>query len=123
LSTSRISFASTETATHCLHSVFLDSESIVAMSTAPTYARVNPPFSEYKSPYAPNIQIHRNFHGIDARLARIYGTTGIAFAGVAGFFALFFFSDLPRVRKDIMQKIPFIGERYVREIPASDNPF
>jgi hypothetical protein len=25
-----------------------------------------------------------------------------AFGGVAGFFALFFFSDIPRVRRDIM---------------------
>jgi len=26
-----------------------------------------------------------------------------AFGGVAGFFALFFFSDVPKVRKDIIQ--------------------
>jgi hypothetical protein len=26
-----------------------------------------------------------------------------AFGGVAGFFALFFFSDVPKVRNDIMQ--------------------
>jgi hypothetical protein len=28
------------------------------------------------------------------------------FGGVAGFFALFFFSDVPRVRKDILQVRP-----------------
>jgi hypothetical protein len=43
------------------------------------------------------------------------------FGGVAGFFAVFFFSDIPRVRKDIVQKIPIIGPHYIREIPASDN--
>ena len=44
-----------------------------------------------------------------------------SFGGVAGFFALFFFSDIPRVRKDIVQKIPIIGPHYIREVPASDN--
>lgn len=44
-----------------------------------------------------------------------------SFGGVAGFFAVFFFSDVPRVRKDIVQKIPIIGPHYIREIPASDN--
>ena len=44
-----------------------------------------------------------------------------SFGGVAGFFALFFFSDIPRVRKDIVQKIPIIGPHYIKEIPASDN--
>jgi Ubiquinol-cytochrome-c reductase complex subunit (QCR10) len=31
------------------------------------------------------------------------GVIGGSFAGVAGLFALFFFSDVPKVRKDIMQ--------------------
>ncbi len=44
-----------------------------------------------------------------------------SFGGVAGFFAVFFFSDIPRVRKDIVQKIPIIGPHYIREIPPSDN--
>jgi hypothetical protein len=43
------------------------------------------------------------------------------FGGVAGFFALFFFSDIPRVKKDIVQKIPIIGPHYIKEVPASDN--
>lgn len=63
-----------------------------------------------------------------------------AFGGVAGFFALFFFSDVPRVRNDIVtvwsnskvlgggvgadlyqQKIPIIGPHFVREIHPADN--
>ena len=43
------------------------------------------------------------------------------FGGVAGFFAVYFFSDVPRVRKDIWQKVPIIGQHYVKEVPASDN--
>jgi hypothetical protein len=44
-----------------------------------------------------------------------------AFGGVAGFFAVFFFSDVPRVRKDIVTKIPIIGQHFIKEVPASDN--
>jgi hypothetical protein len=51
------------------------------------------------------------------------GTTAGAFAGVAGIFALFFFAEVPRVRIDIMQKIPILGNYFVKEIPPEDNPF
>ncbi|KAJ8062067.1 hypothetical protein OCU04_009846 [Sclerotinia nivalis] len=66
------------------------------------------------------------------------GLTLAGFGASAGFFALFFFSDIPKVRNDIMvvswhisyltvlllmvkQKIPIIGDRWRREVPASDN--
>ena len=48
---------------------------------------------------------------------------GAGFAGVAGIFALFFFDGVPKVRKDILQKIPFIGDFWVHEVPPEDNPF
>jgi hypothetical protein len=41
----------------------------------------------------------------------------------AGTFAIFFFGEIPRVRKDILQKVPVIGDYFVREIPPEDNPF
>ncbi|TQS38095.1 hypothetical protein Golomagni_01408 [Golovinomyces magnicellulatus] len=44
-----------------------------------------------------------------------------AFGGVAGFFALFFFGDVPRVRKDIYEKIPVFGHYFEKKIPPSDN--
>ncbi|KAL8756149.1 MAG: hypothetical protein Q9184_004591 [Pyrenodesmia sp. 2 TL-2023] len=45
--------------------------------------------------------------------------------GVAGIvFALQFFADVPKVRTDIMQKLPLVGDYFIREIPPSDNvPF
>ena len=49
------------------------------------------------------------------------GITAVSFGAMAGLFALFFFSDLPRVRKDIMQKVPFIGDHFVKDVPPSDN--
>jgi hypothetical protein len=70
---------------------------------------------------------------------KIYsGVTLGGFGGVAGFFALWFFSDVPRVRVDIvevhtdrssqnknvidgLQKIPIIGPYFHKETPASDN--
>jgi len=52
------------------------------------------------------LQGAEEYGGITVRGSRLIGSRGItlgAFGGVAGFFALFFFSDVPRVRKDIMQ--------------------
>ncbi|KAH0082042.1 hypothetical protein KCU96_g6878, partial [Aureobasidium melanogenum] len=50
-------------------------------------------------------------------------TMGAGFGAAAGLFALFFFADIPRVRKDIMQKVPFIGSHFIREVAPEDNPF
>jgi len=75
------------------------------------------------SPYARSYKVPFNLAGIDSRLLFKYSMTGGALATAAGIFAVFFFSDIPRVRKDIMQKIPVIGDHFVKEIPASDNPF
>jgi len=82
-----------------------------------------PNYKAYQSKYGPNYKIGKNFHGIDLHRARIFGTTAAGFGAVAGIFALFFFADVPKVRKDIMQKIPFIGSHFVKEIAPEDNPF
>lgn len=34
-----------------------------------------------------------------------------------------FFDEVPRVRKDILQKLPIVGSYFLREIPPEDNPF
>jgi hypothetical protein len=51
------------------------------------------------------------------------GGMAAGFGGVAGVFALFFFAEVPRVSKDIMQKVPILGDYFVKEIPPEDNPF
>jgi hypothetical protein len=51
------------------------------------------------------------------------GMTLSAFGASAGIFALFFFGEVPKVRQDILMKIPVIGEYFHREIPPEDNPF
>ncbi|MCJ1318237.1 hypothetical protein MMC15_003565 [Xylographa vitiligo] len=105
-----------------------------------------PDYKTYKSPYGPGYSINKNFHGIDlGRATKLYvidpphtlyisglkkherrtiiGITAGSFGAVAGIFALFFFSDVPKVRKDIMQKIPIIGDQFDKSVPPSDNPF
>ncbi|TGO53694.1 hypothetical protein BCON_0119g00180 [Botryotinia convoluta] len=78
-------------------------------------------YSTYKSPYGPKYKIQPNIAGWTPKAASKVGLTLAGFGATAGFFALFFFSDIPRVRNDIMVKIPIIGDRWRKEIPASDN--
>jgi len=80
-------------------------------------------YQTYKSPFGPKYKTAWNFHGLTVGRMAQFGVTLGAFGGVAGFFALFFFSEIPRVRKDIMQKIPLFGDYWVKEIPPEDNPF
>jgi hypothetical protein len=51
------------------------------------------------------------------------GMTAGSFGAVAGIFALFFFAEVPKVRTDIMQKVPILGSYFVVEIAPEDNPF
>ncbi|KAF2257803.1 hypothetical protein CC78DRAFT_572926 [Lojkania enalia] len=81
------------------------------------------PYTGYKSPYGPAYKTATHFHGITLNKAAKYGTLAAGFGGVAGFFALFFFAEVPRVREDIMRKVPIIGPYFVKEIAPEDNPF
>ncbi|KAJ4287552.1 hypothetical protein N0V90_012255 [Kalmusia sp. IMI 367209] len=80
-------------------------------------------YKAYQSRFGPQYKIARNFHGFTANHAIKYGTLAAGFGGVAGFFALFFFAEVPRVRKDIMQKVPILGDYFIQEIAPEDNPF
>lgn len=51
------------------------------------------------------------------------GYTTAMFGVVAGTFALVFFAEVPRVSKDIMQRIPILGDYFVKEVAPEDNPF
>lgn len=51
------------------------------------------------------------------------GATAGGFGAVAGIFALFFFGQVPKVRDDILGKMPLIGSYFHVEIPPEDNPF
>jgi hypothetical protein len=50
------------------------------------------------------------------------GTKLAGFGGVALFGVIFYVSNVPRVRSDVLQSIPFFNRFFVKEpIPASDN--
>lgn len=49
------------------------------------------------------------------------GTIAGGFGVAAGLFAVFFFGEVPRVRKDVLQKLPFFDKYLDRTIPPEDN--
>ncbi|KAF2271939.1 uncharacterized protein EI97DRAFT_407323 [Westerdykella ornata] len=81
------------------------------------------PYAAYKSPFAPAYKTAPHWHGITLKTAVKYGTLLGGFGGVAGIFALFFFAEVPRVRDDIILKIPFLEPFFKKEIAPEDNPF
>jgi len=80
-------------------------------------------FQSYKSPYGPKYHYQPNIAGMTFKQAAGLGMKLGAFGGVALFGVIFYASGIPRVERDILQKLPFIGHRFVHEVPASDNPF
>ena len=36
---------------------------------------------------------------------------------------IFVLNKVPKVRSDILSKLPVVGEYFVREVPPEDNPF
>lgn len=49
------------------------------------------------------------------------GTIAGSFGVAAGIFAVFFFGEVPRVRKDILQKLPFLDTYLDRTVAPEDN--
>ncbi|ORY15496.1 ubiquinol-cytochrome-c reductase complex subunit-domain-containing protein [Clohesyomyces aquaticus] len=80
-------------------------------------------YKAYRSPFGPQYKTAMNYHGITPATLVRYGVLAGGFGGVAGIFAIFFFAEVPRVREDIMKKIPVLGSYFVKEIPPEDNPF
>ncbi|KAK6422166.1 hypothetical protein LTR95_016710 [Oleoguttula sp. CCFEE 5521] len=82
------------------------------------------PYKNFKSQYGPQDESAKIKAGhYDISYFRRIAPMVTAFGASAGIFALFFFDGIPRVQKDILQKIPVIGDFFVHEVPAEDNPF
>ncbi|OAT02980.1 uncharacterized protein BDCG_17872 [Blastomyces dermatitidis ER-3] len=62
-----------------------------------------------------------HYAGFPLKTSVRYGTIATAFGATAGIFAVFFFGEVPRVRKDILMNIPVIGGYWERSIPPEDN--
>lgn len=54
---------------------------------------------------------------MDIYSGTIAGTFGVS----AGVFALFFLGEVPRVRRDILQKFPFFDQYFDRRVAPEDN--
>ncbi|KAF1810233.1 hypothetical protein P152DRAFT_460737 [Eremomyces bilateralis CBS 781.70] len=93
-----------------------------ALSQQPVVARRFASTS-YRSPFAPKYKTQFNLYGITQDQLWNVSFIGGGMAASLGFFALFFFADVPRVSVDIMQKLPLIGHKFKREIAPEDNPF
>ncbi|KAF1961493.1 hypothetical protein CC80DRAFT_488751 [Byssothecium circinans] len=94
-----------------------------SMGKTPAAFSKRTPYQTFRSQFGPQYKIQPNYHGITAHHLVKYGRLAAGFGGVAGFFALFFFAEVPRVRDDIMLKIPVLGDYFRNEIPPEDNPF
>ncbi|KAI9833546.1 MAG: hypothetical protein M1826_007160 [Phylliscum demangeonii] len=77
----------------------------------------------YQSPFGPKYKIPFNIHGWSLKTIT-RAALHLSGFGAAGLLAVLYLAEgIPRVRRDIFQKIPVLGEYWVREIPPSDNPF
>ncbi|KAH9832733.1 ubiquinol cytochrome c reductase 85 kDa subunit [Teratosphaeria destructans] len=80
-------------------------------------------YPSYKSRFGPQYKVGMHFSGVNASTLAWYGSLAAGMGVSAGIFALYFFSGVPRVQKDILQKLPIIGKQFVHEVPPEDNPF
>ncbi|KAH7369236.1 ubiquinol-cytochrome-c reductase complex subunit-domain-containing protein [Plectosphaerella cucumerina] len=80
--------------------------------------------TQFRSKFAPKYHYQPTVAGLNAKQLTRFGTKLAGFGGVALFGVIFYVSNVPRVRSDVLQSIPFFNRFFVKEpIPASDNPF
>ncbi|KAJ5637034.1 hypothetical protein N7490_006913 [Penicillium lividum] len=91
------------------------------MAFAPTLRRAAAAASS--SAFAPKIDITRRVAGFDMAGAIRAGTLAASFGVFAGTAALFMFGEVPRVRRDILQQVPFLDTYFDRTVAPEDNPF
>ncbi|CAK44205.1 uncharacterized protein An02g05900 [Aspergillus niger] len=119
--------ASGTTTYYCCHTLPLTRIQDPASTTPPFTSTASPPawlLSSKFPPFGPKATPRlwlpdSSTYSLGTFSATIAGTFGVA----AGTFALFFFGEIPRVRRDILQKVPFLDEYFDRTIAPEDNPF
>lgn len=89
----------------------------------PTQIRRAAALPQYKSPYGPKYGSQPHIAGLTVKSAMPIGIKTAGFGGVALFAVIFYASGIPKVQRDILQKIPFVGSYFINEIPPEDNPF
>ncbi|BCS18184.1 cytochrome b-c1 complex subunit 10 [Aspergillus puulaauensis] len=76
-----------------------------------------------RSPLAGKYSVAPHVAGFTVGSATTIGSIAATFGVSAGVFALFFFGEVPRVRKDILQQLPFFDTYLDRTVAPEDNPF
>ncbi|EIN07734.1 hypothetical protein PUNSTDRAFT_69558, partial [Punctularia strigosozonata HHB-11173 SS5] len=56
-------------------------------------------------------------------LSQRWGTSSVVFGAAAGTAALLLLSVTPLIKRDILVKVPVLGNYYEDKIPACDKPF
>jgi hypothetical protein len=80
--------------------------------------------AEFRSAYGPKYTFQPNFAGTTSRSAFRVGLKTAGFGASLGVALILFVSGIPRVQKDILQKLPFVGGSFVKQPPhPADNPF
>ncbi|KJX94011.1 hypothetical protein TI39_contig4227g00006 [Zymoseptoria brevis] len=80
-------------------------------------------YETFRSKYGPQYKIPYTFYGITTQHILRVGQLAGGFGLAAGIFAIYFFDGIPKVQRDILDKVPFIRSFYNKEIPPEDNPF
>ncbi|CAK7229937.1 hypothetical protein SEUCBS140593_007414 [Sporothrix eucalyptigena] len=79
--------------------------------------------SQFRSQYGPKYHYTPNFQGVTSKTLFRYGLTWAPFGAAAGVAVLFYASGIPRVQRDVLQKIPVIGPYFVKTTHPADSPF
>ncbi|ERT03389.1 hypothetical protein HMPREF1624_01703 [Sporothrix schenckii ATCC 58251] len=79
--------------------------------------------ADFRSQYGPKYHYSSNYKGITVKTVFRYASVAGPIAGALGVAALFYASGIPRVQKDILQKIPLIGPYFVKTTHPADSPF
>ncbi|BFZ62928.1 hypothetical protein YB2330_004040 [Saitoella coloradoensis] len=79
--------------------------------------------SPFRSQYGPRYVAQPHFLTMTPEKFVRWAPSLAAWGATAGVAAIFLLSGLPRMKRDVLQKIPFVGGYFINEIPASDSPF
>ncbi|CAK7562659.1 MAG: hypothetical protein SEPTF4163_000507 [Sporothrix epigloea] len=77
----------------------------------------------FRSQYGPKYHNTANFKGLTGKTLFRYVSTIAPIGAAAGAALLFYASGIPRVQRDILQKIPIIGPYFVKTVHPADSPF
>ncbi|CAN8102067.1 unnamed protein product [Discula destructiva] len=89
----------------------------------PTQARRADFYPQYKSPYGPKYNPQPHVGSLTGKQIVPLGVKLAGFGGVALFAVIFYTSSIPKLQRDVLQKVPFVGSYFVNEVPPEDNPF